>query len=418
MPRRRNGPLSNGSSLNGDDNSSSSSDHESFLDSLMTGRTRRLVILISLMACAFYYLNAKERQALDEAHYQDARKAYFKNVDNHHARYTTTYHYSRPKGPTGQFVLQPINEFTPAIAWLMSFPNSGTSFTMTMVTRASNKSLASNYGDEVTAPDQPDSLSIYPRRPEGPFWPGMSGKIASPRELPDKYVITKTHCGSRCVECGPDEYIETPTEFLRRCALGHAWLTPAKERRKYDVEYPPERVARAIHLYRHPLHNIIARYHLEHRHKGYGNKTSWLETHSNDAAGLHVWCDDLRKTYAKEDKAYFKENVPSAPCHGEFYKWTQWHNLVHESLDLIPHKMPILTVYYEDYSANFNETTLAILDFLELKQVMPLREFSARSDYDGYFTPEEKESIKSLIQEVASAQTWGEIKHYFEEGVY
>lgn len=369
------------------------------------------------MGVAFYVISTKERQTLDEAHYEDARKEYFKNEENHHARYSTTYHYSRPKGKTGQFVLQPKNEFTPAIAWLMSFPNSGTSFTMTMVTRASNKSLATNYGDEVTAPDEPDSLSIYPRRPEGPFWPGMSGKIASPRELPDKYVITKTHCGSRCVECGPDEYIETPVVFLRRCTLGHALYKPAKERRRYDVEYPPERVARAIHLIRHPIHNIIARYHLEHRHKGYGNKTAWLETHSNDAAGLHEWCKDLGNTYAKEDKAFFKENIPTAPCHGEFYKWTQWHNLVHESLDLIPHQVPILTIYYEDYTTHFNQTALTILNFLELELVSELREFSARSDYDGYFTPEEKADIKSLIQSVASERTWGEIKHYFEEGV-
>lgn len=380
----------------------------------MGGRTRRLVVLVSLMACAFYFINSKERQAMDESHYTDARTAYYKNVEKHHARYSTMYQYSRPKGPTGKFVLQPDNEFTPAIAWLMSFPNSGTSFTMTMVTRASNTSLATNYGDEVTAPDQPDTLSIYPRRPEGPFWPGMSGKIASPRELPDKYVITKTHCGSRCVNCGPDEYVESPLFFLRRCTMGHARLTPAKERRKYDVEYPPERVARAIHLIRNPLHNVIARYHLEHRHRGYKNDTEWLERHSNDAAGLHAWCKDLRELYANEDIEYFGDEVPTATCHGEFFKWTQWHNLVHQSLDLIPHKVPILTVYYEDYSSNFNETAMAILDFLELDLVGELREFSARSDYDGYFTPQEVEEIKAMIQKVSTEQTWLEVKHYFE----
>eukprot|EP00751_Fragilariopsis_kerguelensis_P038818 CAMPEP_0171021160 /NCGR_PEP_ID=MMETSP0736-20130129/30439_1 /TAXON_ID=186038 /ORGANISM="Fragilariopsis kerguelensis, Strain L26-C5" /LENGTH=384 /DNA_ID=CAMNT_0011459287 /DNA_START=202 /DNA_END=1353 /DNA_ORIENTATION=+ len=225
---------------------------------------------------------------LDEAHYEDARKAYFKDTLNHHQRYTTTTQYHRPTGPSGQFILQPHSEFLPHIVWLASFPNSGTSYTMTMVARSSNKSYATNYGNEVTPPELPNSLSIYPRRPEGPFWPGLSGIMNTPRPLPDKYVITKTHCGSRCVNCGPDEYIETPATpegpfwpglsglmntprplpdkyvitkthcgsrcvncgpdeyvetpetFLQKCAVGHAWLTPAKQRREYDVEYPPQ----------------------------------------------------------------------------------------------------------------------------------------------------------------------------------
>jgi hypothetical protein len=381
-------------------------------------RNCRLLLLIVIMGLTSYYISVKERKVLDEAHYEDARKQYFKNSLNHHERYTTTHNYHRPTGPSGQFVLQPLNEFLPHIAWLMSFPNSGTSYTMTMVARSSNKSHATNYGDEVTPADEPNSLSIYPRRPEGPFWPGMTGKLHTPRDLPDKYVITKTHCGSRCVDCGPDEYIETPLQFLKRCALGHARLTPAKQRRKYDVEYPPERVYKAIHLYRNPFHNIIARYHLEHRHKGYKNNTKWLKDHSNDSNGLHQWCKDLGKTYQKQDIEFYgsKDKIPKAPCHGEFYKWTQWHNLVYEGVDIIidsHHDVPLHTVYYEDYTTKVNETALDILNFLELKQVSPFREFIARSDYDGYFTSKEIKQIKSLIQSIAINRTWIDIQHYF-----
>jgi hypothetical protein len=159
---------------------------------LASTRNRRMIFVIVLLATAFYLINQREQMVLDESHYEDARKNAIRK-QGHHNRYTSIDTYKRPKGPTGQFVLQPESEFTPQIAWLMSFPNSGTSFTMTMVARASNTSFATNYGDEVTSPDQADSLSIYPRRPEGPYWAGMSGKIASPRELPDKYVITKTH---------------------------------------------------------------------------------------------------------------------------------------------------------------------------------------------------------------------------------
>lgn len=53
----------------------------------------------------------------------------------------------------------------PGIAWLMTFPNSGTSYTMNMVAESTNKSFATNYGKEVIAPDEANSFSIYPRRP-------------------------------------------------------------------------------------------------------------------------------------------------------------------------------------------------------------------------------------------------------------
>jgi hypothetical protein len=344
----------------------------------------------------------------------------------------------RPK-PSRKFILQPLNEFTPEVCWLMSFPNSGTSFTMTMVARASNKSFASNYADEVTANDQPDSLSIYPRRPEGPYWAGLSGKIASPRPrkciypergriaisvfdlrvfalpllVPEKYVLTKTHCGSRCVQCGPVDYVETPTIFLRKCASGHARIGP--HRHRVDVEYPPSRVHRAIHLIRNPLHNIIARFHLDHRHRARSNKTEWLATHPNNAEGLQAWCRDLDTDYRKQDETFFgKETVPTVICHGEFFKYTQWHNLVHEGLNLINHTVPVLLVYYEDYSLKFNETVKIILDFMDLEHVGILRDFQARSDYKSYFTDKQQVEIGNLIQDVASEKTWMQVKHYFE----
>jgi hypothetical protein len=146
---------------------------------------------------------------------------------------------------------------------------------------------------------------------------------------------------------------------------------------------------------------------------GYKNDGEWLATHSNDAVGFRKWCEDLDTKYAKEDKEYFQDKIPKAPCHGEFYKWTQWHNLVHEGLDLIPHQVPILTIYYEDYTSS--STAKAILEFLELEQVGEIREFTARSDYDGYFTPKEVDEIKKLVKDVADEKTWAEVKHYFED---
>jgi len=421
-------------SPNGNSNSNgNSSSNSNGIETLVTKpslvsafrKNRRMLWMLLVLALAAYWLGLKEEQLLDEEHYEDARKEYLKR-NSHHERYSTVQKYHRnPNSASGKFVLEPENEFTPAIAWLMSFPNSGTSFTMTMVARSTNKSFATNYGDEVIAPDEANSLSIYPRRPEGPFWPGMSGKMHTPRELPDKYVITKTHCGSRCSDCGPDEYIETPEEFLRRCTLGHARLTPAKVRRKYDVEYPSERVHKAIHLIRNPMHNLIARYHLEHRHKGYKNDQDWQESHSNDSEGLHKWCEQVAEKYKVQDVEFFgsANKIPKAPCHGEFYKWTQWHNLAHQTIAMMRGEaaefpvrdVPVLKVLYEDYNTAFNQTAEGILDFLELEQVAPFREFASRKDYGGYFSKDELKDIRDLVQSVATEQTWSDVKHYFAD---
>jgi hypothetical protein len=390
-----------------------------------TSRSKRNFLLMGIVLACFAWISQKERNVLDESRYEDARKHYLKKND--HQMYSTIDHYKRSTTqPSGKFVLQPESEFSPGIAWLMSFPNSGTSFTMTMVARSTNKSFATNYGNEVIAPDEPDSFSIYPRRPEGPYWPGMSGKQHTPRDLPDNYVITKTHCGSRCSKCGPDEYIETTETFLERCASGHGEYTPGSKRRTYDVTYPPERVQKAIHLYRNPMHNLIARYHLEHRHKGYKNDTEWQDSHSNDADGLHKWCEWTKTTYREEDIAFFgsKRKIPKAPCYGEFYKWTQWHNLAHESIELMREggpsaggtrrDVPLLKIFYEDYNTNFEPTVRSIIDFLELEQVAPFRSFESRKDYNGYFPPNEMVEIKKLVKSIASDATWTDVQHYFE----
>merc|ERR1712238_519167 len=45
----------------------------------------------------------------------------------------------------------------------------------------------------------------------------------------------------------------------------------------------------------------------------------------------------------------WKEIIQNVPCRGDFFRYVQWHNLLHQSLDYLPYKLPVLTVYYEDY---------------------------------------------------------------------
>eukprot|EP00980_Cylindrotheca_fusiformis_P010301 scaffold2294_cov106-Cylindrotheca_fusiformis.AAC.17 len=313
-----------------------------------------------------------------------------------------------------EYMLQPRDKSGPSIAWLMSFPNSGTSYTMTLVGRASNRSFATNYGDEVTPKGGDSALSIYPHRPEGPFWPGMSGKMISPRPLPDDLVLTKTHCGSRCMDCGPQEYIETAAEFLQSCTTGHARLAPKQPSR--EVQYPPDRVAKAIHLIRNPFTNIISRYHQKIKNMRHKNETEWLSAHPNNSSGFIQWCKELDQLSYRQDVLYFgKDSIPNALCHGEFHKYTQWHNLVHASLELIGHDIPILTLYYEDFKDSLTKTANTLFSFLELEMVGELREYVAKTEISDYFTDSQKEENKSLVRGLATNSTWGKIHHYFED---
>jgi len=458
--------------------------------------------------------------------------------------------------------------FDPQIAWLASFPNSGTSFTMTLVARATNTTFATNYGLEANygARDTP-SLPIYDRHPEGPFMPNPTTSFHH-RHLPyGKYVMTKTHCGGYCVNCNPSEYVYGyPTEehtntntdtaavlpspssllqqeqgptvaaatttsivpapllFLQDCASGHAIDHKGQ---LIDVSYPPERVARVIHLIRNPLHNVIARFHLERKHHHDANTTKdthWLVDHPDNGVGMSAFCHELDQQRWEEETTFFlsdyfltkkkqeeeessetaftrrngggehrvdattpgspvtsslllsslstsntttttttksrtieeewKEIIENVPCRGDFFRYVQWHNLLHQSLDYLPYKLPVLTVYYEDYqpehrredsaeeesppppppkasqsqsqsheeSSQFMTTAVSILDFLHLTAVpgdkrgnIKWATFESRSDYEDYFTPTQKHYITKFITILSSYQVWGELQHYFEE---
>jgi len=339
---------------------------------------------------------------------------------------------------------------TPAIAWLMSFPNSGTSYTLETVKKATNTSFASNYGMEVTAVDDDlglplaNSLSIHEHQWEssgvrgrgrgieqisaGPYWSGPSGALTYrenwPTTLPEKFVITKTHC----TDTRPKAYFQTTLQFLIDCAKTSA-VTATHSRYFGEpiletARYSPEKVHKVIHLFRNPMDNIISRFHHDKIHNPQRKK--WLEKIPNTAEGFHQWCmsDGVQNIFRAQDLQYFGSvaNISKVPCHGEFIMWTQWHNRADEAILLMQNggplgtwpkrDIPLLKVFYEDYHTHFDNITTAILHFLELEQVDPFEEFRFK-EYQGYFSEQELNAIQALVQSVASHNTWNDIKHYF-----
>ena len=339
-------------------------------------------------------------------------------------------------------------DLSPKIVWLASYPNSGTSYTMTLVERASNVSTATNYGNEVTHRGY-DSLPIYPNHEVGPFWEGTSEHAIKLnriiRDLPTNFVLTKTHCGGRCIKCPASEYlINTTRQFIYGCQK----TSYRKNSKMVTTEYgaPMSAIKKLLHLIRNPYHNVVARFHLE-RKNMISKDSSYEQLFTYDATGFKNYCHYLDTTFNKEDetllssklyKKYFHpESDNFIPCAAEFYKWVQWHNYAVQSSVLLGLKsdrteqivietgdattttpqssIPVHVIWYENYEFDFNATFASIMDFLEFPVATEqIRTFRSLPTYDDHFTLEQRANVQALIQKVAIPSTWKLIKHYFE----
>jgi hypothetical protein len=101
--------------------------------------------------------------------------------------------------------------------------------------------------------------------------------------------------------------------------------------------------------------------------------------------------------------------MQNVPCHGEFFRYVQWHNLANQ----VVKDKPTLVVHYEDYNTQWNRTANKILKYLHLEQKHPLRPFRYHS-YDEYFSDADRESGRALIQQLATPAIWEQLEHYFD----
>jgi len=282
---------------------------------------------------------------------------------------------------------------TPAIAWLLSYPNSGTSFTLKLVEKASNRAVATNYG-------QAESNFYNPLHLQPPFWNG-------PADLPSTSLLTQTHCGG-CHDCKLQRnsafVVPTKESFLMDCSYAYKNTASGK---KISISYSPERVEKVVHLLRNPFHNIAAKFQRVHRLTSEYHKT---------ATGFRKWCKDVDQD-ADGGKGELYEKLKSVPCHSELFKYVQWHNLAHETLKSL--KVPYTTVHYEHYANKTQEDTVSsLLDFLELEssEEQPVLEPFVQkptTEYDSYFPDHQIDAITYFVQKLASPATWEDIKDYF-----
>jgi len=178
------------------------------------------------------------------------------------------------------------------------------------------------------------------------------------------------------------------------------------------VTYDQGKVAKAVHLFRHPLDNIVARFHLEYNNQKKNNK--WLQKHSYNKDGFLTWCREmdsksqLRKYRWVDSKLW--SLLKKIPCHEEFYRYVQWHNLAFTVTN--NNNIPVHVLQYHSYSTNFDRTLEIFLRFLDLRRNGKIEPFQTGKEYHSYYTKTQREDIRNFILEFASVDTWDQMKGY------
>ena len=108
-----------------------------------------------------------------------------------------------------------------------------------------------------------------------------------------------------------------------------------------------------------------------------------------------------------------KELFPLIPCPAEFYRYVQWHNLAIEVIEK-QMKIPVYTLFYENYTKHYNDTVDQLFEFLELPAVSKPPKFISGKEYPEYFTDDEKYFAGHLVKHLATEKTWSLIGHYFD----
>jgi hypothetical protein len=310
----------------------------------------------------------------------------------------------------------------PKIIWLMSFPNSGTSFTSQLVRAYSNAATASNYGEHhLNKNGLQTPLADDPEYSHGP------SLTVTDRELEiGEYILTKTHCAGTCSRCGPRGYVvDNLTSFKDACLTARQVL-PRNHTDNGSIiindyeetKYSEHLVARAVHLIRHPIDNIVSRFHLTQSIQKKNGNGTFVNTYPNNKEGFRQWCKVRNGLYTKQQKDLYGEKLhdllSNVPCHADFYRYTQWHNYAFDVVEQMG--IPSLIIHYEDYSKEFNRTKDQLLDFIEVKENKEKDiSFVAGKEYSSYLTSEEREAVMLAIKELSNDRVLHELRRYFND---
>jgi hypothetical protein len=288
----------------------------------------------------------------------------------------------------------------PKVVWLMSFPNSGTSYTITNTEHMSDASTASNY-----AKDWDDIVPVRSELTNGPF-------LHKPFANVPNYVLTKTHCSGYCEDCSLRSSVKTVDAFEGGCTQGHAQDGGL-------ITYASTVPEKAIHLLRNPFDNIVARMHLSIKKRLKKDEWSAEEaTAAKSKEGFQSWCkivdekfDDAEKGSPLIDRRV-RKLLNDLPCRGDWFRYVQWHNLAIETTQRL--NLPVHVLYYENYTKDYDKTVTRLFDFLELPAVKEPLHFIPGKTYSDYFDVKQTRAAKRLVHALATPDCWALLRPYFE----
>ena len=273
----------------------------------------------------------------------------------------------------------------PSLALFDSKSISGTTFTLELVQEATNLTTAANYRQESEikshpVPIHPDLLNLGP-------WIHKASK-----EIPRRLILTKTHCLGYLEEC-PDSINLMPGSFRGGCLSQF----------NSAAAYPIELVKKAVHIMRHPLDNIVARFRF---YSPLRNRDDFVNWCRNRDARDEIKCQNHTRVELEARK-----NSSQVPCYQDFFRYTKWHN---NSFSLIDQNKNISSFFfhYEDYGHHFENTTRELLNFLELEPVRKGAEFVNGKRYLDYYTENQTKAIWKLVYDLASPETRKALAYY------
>lgn len=304
------------------------------------------------------------------------------------------------------------------LAMLISFPNSGTSFTLSTVRSASRQHVAGTACLE----NEEQFFPVYrSRRKRGPHFIPVDDEYHEQIERPQKFILTKTHCSGydNSPMPSPTKYLIPQERFTKAC---HKVCSPEPiELNQQDNDnevvwrifhFNESLVGSFVHLFRDPFDNIVSRWHChmagaEVKHPHEVNK--WERT----AAGFQTFCRE-RDEYHQFNEAptlprELVEAAEGVPCRTDFLRYVQWHNRAFNMTQKL--NKPVHILHYLDFRDNYNSTLEKLLNFLELPHVADGDKFRW-NDYSDYFTDEQRTATKRFIKFYSSPETLQELARY------
>eukprot|EP00553_Chaetoceros_curvisetus_P014290 CAMPEP_0204640536 /NCGR_PEP_ID=MMETSP0717-20131115/47783_1 /ASSEMBLY_ACC=CAM_ASM_000666 /TAXON_ID=230516 /ORGANISM="Chaetoceros curvisetus" /LENGTH=280 /DNA_ID=CAMNT_0051660997 /DNA_START=1 /DNA_END=843 /DNA_ORIENTATION=+ len=280
----------------------------------------------------------------------------------------------------------------------MSFPNSGTTYTIRFVKVSTGKRVGTNYHKEA---NKVGKLPIFDDQPEGPYWGTLN-------DLPvaGEHVLVKTHCGG---------YHTLDTRGIDRTSEGRFIWECAMASLSDDISkaYPLKHVKKTVHLIRDPFSNIVARFHNRFKDPSIGGEKNF--GYRNTKEGFRQFCEKYQQSYQRAQQQLLTEHqttlMKDVPCAVEFILYVQWHNNAFKTTKMMG--IDVMVLHYESFETRFDETTDNLLSFLGYQNSKRKYKFESGKTYSEYFRPKERQKVKEVLQELASTETWAEIKDYF-----